>query len=316
MNNDLQAQENSSRINSAINELDSFYQERMFRDFWQKVKQINELFKNLKPLERGQREYLWERFTKLCEQAKEDRRQSDQASDTAKHSILSSLLIRTGTTFDSMTRSDCRLIDSEIRESQQQLAYILEDMKQSPLNKSDRQECWNKWVEISNNLRRIRGLINDQAYESLEKKAYDTLNDWERSDNILETIKELQKEVRDAIINKDQRQNIRRILEEAWENATKRINGARKERHESWRRNQENWIEKLEGFIANDEAFIGRLEGQISDLEDQISESHSDNWIERARGWIEEKQDKIREVKEKIRDNESKIAETQEKLDE
>lgn len=327
-----QTQENCSQLNSEITALDSFYREKKFKDFWQQVKIIRELFKTLKPLAREDREPLWQKFLDLQNKAKADIQEREQTSSVEKHKILSQILLMTGTGSPGPinllgTRNDVLAesggINEQINSARQQLSFVLEKMKSlgPELTRADRQECWEAYVKAGEQLHSMRQLLNEQDYNILLEDVNSVWNAAASKDNPHETlaeIKELQQAVRAAILNKDQRQDIRDKLNKIWEEAISRLGAVKAEkcrRHEEWRQKQEDWIGHQQTRAENKEEFIERLEQQISDLEDQIAQSRHDDWIDKAQGWVRERQNKIEEVREEIREIEQKIAEAQSRLD-
>jgi len=324
-----QAQDNHRAIDTELKELGQLFEENEFKDFWQKVRTIRELFKTLKPIARDERENLWTRFSDLCEQAKKQRAEKQEASDSAKRDILSRIFFSTSTgsptpinLFGHDELEESEHINETIQKAQANLSSIFEDLRQlrDQLTREDSQECWGAYNEARTRLRELRESLNDRDYYHLTDEVSRVWNDATYGENpyeVLDEIKELQRRVRNAVLNKDQRQEIRDNLGKAWDEAISRIEkvkAERRERYEAWRQKQEDWIDRKKAQIENGEKFIERLESQVSDLEDKISESRHEDWISQAEGWIEEKQDKIREVKQQVDDLREAIDEAESKL--
>jgi hypothetical protein len=68
------AKQNAKRLNSELDRLEGGHRslfQRDYRSFWAHVKEINELFKSLKPLDKEDRDKLWTRMDTLCKNCKE-----------------------------------------------------------------------------------------------------------------------------------------------------------------------------------------------------------------------------------------------------
>jgi len=83
------AQSNASKIKTEIDMMESGHWDMLKRDYkslWAHAKQISQLFKNLKPIKKEDRDDLWSKFTDVCETAKY-KQQSDYLSRVNKSKI-------------------------------------------------------------------------------------------------------------------------------------------------------------------------------------------------------------------------------------
>ena len=69
------SRENEKRIEEALNDFSSLYSDKRFKDFWARTKDIIELFKTAKPLDKDARERLWQRYQGIIMKAKEEQEQ-------------------------------------------------------------------------------------------------------------------------------------------------------------------------------------------------------------------------------------------------
>ena len=70
---DEEASANARAIESEIQSLESGHWdwfERQYKDFWDHARHISHMFKTLKPIQREDRERLWEKFSSICEEVK------------------------------------------------------------------------------------------------------------------------------------------------------------------------------------------------------------------------------------------------------
>lgn len=69
--------------------------DRDYGSFWRHVKEINGLFRELKPLRRSDRETLWTELSSICDETKqtqqEEREERECRSNDIKNSILSDI---------------------------------------------------------------------------------------------------------------------------------------------------------------------------------------------------------------------------------
>ncbi|MFA5022847.1 MAG: hypothetical protein WC385_02450 [Candidatus Paceibacterota bacterium] len=322
--------ENYETIRQEITILSKLFDERKFKDFWQKVREVRDLFKNLKPLERSAREELWAEFSELCSTAKKQSEERASRSELLKNQILADIVCLTGTDnmliwnpFDVDEVEEACQINETIRRARENLSTILEKMKslRGKLTKEDNQACWDKWKAASDRLNNLYQDLCNSCYYRIERDIRETWKMADFGDNpyqVLEEVKQHQGRVREALLTRDQRQEFRNNLNTIWEKAISQIEAQReerRERNEAWREKTEAWITHQQEIIEKGQEFIEKLQNEIDDLRERISSSHNDNFIERAEGWITEKEEKILETENRNREIEDNIRENQEKLD-
>lgn len=289
-----------------------------YRDFWAHAKQISELFKNSR-LAKEDRDRLWARFRSICDTAR-TRQEEGHHQSRQKRESIEDLIRQAGFQADGSHDKE----DLEKAKSMQSDALRM--MKESRLLRQDREALWSHWKETNDKVFWKRKELQDGNYNEVRSEAGKCLNNAHYANpyEALVEVKHLQTKLRGYYMSKEQRQDIRNTLEDAWNEATSRISHLKEEKrqkHEEWLRRQEErrkkheeWVDRTEsniarweGNIEKAEAFISRLEGQIDDLEEKAASAYSDEWADRFRDWIGEKQEKIFEVREQIRELERKI---------
>jgi ABC-type transporter Mla subunit MlaD len=79
------AQSNTEQLGNSVKDLERQLDRRDYREFWSCVKSVSQLFKELKPTVREERESLWQRFGELCARAKQDQgRERDQRQNVSR----------------------------------------------------------------------------------------------------------------------------------------------------------------------------------------------------------------------------------------
>lgn len=322
-----QCQNNAKNISQEVELLQELLSNGQFKDFWTKVKEINQLFKELKPLSKVDREELWSQFRKICEQAKEQRDERQRLSSEARRRILGNILWLTGTEsplqwnpFGADLVEEAGQINDTVRNARANLANILDDLKNSKndLTKEDNQECWENWKNASNRLRELHQELCDRSYSCLEPEVREIMNKAhynEEPREVFGLIKDMQSRIRNSVLTSYQYKELTSKLQSAWEEASERADEIRESRHADWVEKTQAWIERQRTIIEKNVEFITRLEEQVSSLASQANSTNNERYREKLEGWIAEKQTKIYEVEERNRELEDKIEDSQRKLD-
>ncbi len=329
--------ENAQILSEELNALDALAEKNLYKDFWQKTKEISSLFKSLK-CSREPREKLWQRFQDTCDKVKAQREQLESESESSKNRILSRIN-------DARWEARSAFDQEGFTEVRDQLNEVMAMLKNAILIKAHRDECWDAYRQENESLQRKReekqskdygdlkldiGVIKDTLRGTLGS---DILNIVEETATLgaisaeehgephraLQLIRDAQQKLQSAFLSKDQRQELRERLQELWDEAIEAIKTQKefkRQKHEAWRERTEAARDRKQERLKNSESFIDRLESQIEDLEQKISDSTHDDWIEKAEGWIQEKRDKIAEVREQNEELQQQIDDIEEKLEE
>jgi len=288
-----------------------------YREFWGYAKQISEMFKEFKLLKED-RERLWLDYRAICDEVKarqnEERYESERSYETIEHLIT-----------DAYFQTEGSNNKEDLDKAKSMQTETLGIMKKSRLLKEDREKLWKYWKETNEKIFYKRQGLQESNFLNAKEDASRCLDTAYNGDphKALQEIKETQKSLHGAYINKDQRHEIKETLGDAWDKAISRIGEIKEERkrkheewlqrqeerkrkHEEWQERMESNIERWENSVEKAEDYISNLEEQIDRLEGEASDARTDEYAERVRGWIEEKQEKIREVREKISELEKK----------
>ena len=275
-----------------------------YHEFWANAKKISQMFKDLK-LIRVDREKLWSNYTLICDEVR--RFQDGEREKSRRNREFIEGLIS-----DAYKQAKYAENKEGIDQAKSMQAEILEIMKKEKLIKSDRDECWKRWLELKKRIEDTQYNISEYKYISLKSDA-DKCLDMAYNDDpheALNEIKAVQKDLHEAFLYRNRRDQIHGILSKAWDVAISKINAIREEKKRKyleWKERTESNIERWEKNIQNSENFISRLEEQIRDLEDKAANARTDDFADKVRGWIDEKEEKISEVRGQIRNWEDKI---------
>jgi hypothetical protein len=326
-----QAKSNADAMEQEIESLSSSHWnlfERQYREFWAHAKEISGMFKTLKPLLKEDRERLWARFSHICEETKrkqeqvrETRRiQSRQKRELIEGKIKEAYYWAKGAR-DTDSLSKAKLLLNEALEWLKNgwggfnLATELVETtlgNEGRLLRKDRDACWEKWREANEAIHWRRQEMWDSNYHQLRSEAGDALNTAHHGDphDALAKVKEIQRNLKATQMSKPQRQEIRGLLNDAWERAISKINKIREEKrrtHEEWLSRMEDHVERWTDLIEKNEGLISGLEDQIDRLEVEARYARSNEYADRVRSWIEEKYQMIRDIRETNRESEEKI---------
>ncbi|MDP3769852.1 MAG: hypothetical protein Q8R40_02865 [bacterium] len=332
------------QITEALDELEPLAEQKKYKDFWQKTKEISSMFKNAS-LSRESREQLWDCFHNLCHKVKEVRKDIESKSEFNRYHIIEKIKHAKSTISSAYEPED-------FLQARKILDEVMIQLKETKLIKSNQDECWEEYRNASQSLREKREKRQGKDYGELRSDITtireNTLGHWKTSNTgivafsmgaavgmiapdearpheALKLIKEAQEKLRSSFLTKDQRYEIREDLQGLWDEAIQVIESekeAKRQKHEEWVEKQQAWrnmmeekVERLEALLEKNEGIIERLEEQIEDLEEKIENAYNEGWADDARGWVQEKQDKIADIQKTNEELEEKIKEIRKKLD-
>ena len=317
--------ENASKIEKELERLQTdhldpndspilfFPMKRIFyKEFWEHSNQIREMFKSLN-LPKEYREKLWSNYENIRNKAK-DKQNGDVNRSTEDRKTLE-ILVQ-----DIDSHIGMSVDKTGLYESKNMYSKALKKIKEKRLLKSDREHILEHLRELNKKIGYKRGEIQESNYFEVKGDTDRCFNNAHRSEDpyqVLEEIKEVQITLSGAYINREQRQELRKTLDDAWKKAGERIGevkGEKRRRYEEVKERMENNVERWGKRIEDSEGFISRLEEQISELEDEVTNAKTDEYAERVKGWIEGKYQKIEEVREQIKELEGKMEDIKSKL--
>jgi hypothetical protein len=325
------ARANTDQLEAVVAELESGLKRNDYREFWNKVRVASDLFKGLKPTYREERDRLWRKFGDLCNHAKQqqdcERTQRANISSQKRELILSKIE-------EAYHQAKGARGGADLRDADQILQQALGWMKDGysgfgigtqffaandgRMLKEHRNDCWNRWTEVKETIRARRAEICDFNYGHFKGEACDARGLARTYPKDAKAkVRAVQSELKGATMDKWQFEEVREILNEAYNAASV----AQEERHREWERKQQEWRSRMEearskkqGLIEKNRDFIQRLERQISDCDDMIRNARSSEHQSRVQGWIDEKTDKIRDIERFNRELEDQISEIDTKL--
>lgn len=321
-----EARSNASKLEQKIeniryNYLDAnapFLTKRYYcREFWEHAKEISQMFKT--NLLRKDREMLWSKYSNLCEEVKGQQKEEYSESKKSREIIMS--LINSN-----YNQAEGSSNLEHLREARSMQSEILGIMKEKRLRREDRTYCWDWWKKVNKIISQKHQELGEKNFLYVKGEAGRCLDTSYYGDpyDVLKEIKETQSNIRELYMGREQRSEIRRILNDAWNRASSRISKMKEEKrrkHEEYLQKHSNWQERMEGNIQRWEGnirkcqdYISSLESQISRLEDEEAGARTDEYANRVRGWITEKYQKIEEVRGSLSGLEEKIASVRGKM--
>jgi hypothetical protein len=289
---------------------DFLIEKRDYRAFWQKARELGAVFKESR-LPQRERVELWARYSRLCEEVKalQERERADREvrSQRARDEITQ--LLR-----EARRWADGAQDFQGLAEARTRLTRAMELMKERPLQKEDREACWEQWREVNELLGHRRHEITALNYDVMRQPISEVSNLAVYGDphEAIRAIQSLQKAIKVKDLTREQRGWLRDALQEWWDRAIQRLEERRKEKerkHREWRDHMGEKLSRLEELKGKNEEIVRRLAAQIDDLEGKIASSWNEAWASRAREWVREKYEKIADIRrtdgeldEKIRD--------------
>jgi len=193
-------------------------------------------------------------------------------------------------------------------------------MREKLLLKADRDALWEYWKQANQEIINRRQQLQQSSYLNARERASSCLSPAYYGDpyEALDKIKDVQNYMRGMYMHKDQWQDIRSTLDDAWSKARSRIGEIKEQKrakYEDWRRRMEDHMDRWEGNIGRAEDAISKIEDNIDKLEDMAANAKTSEFEDRVQGWIRENYEKINDIKRSIRTWEDKIHSAKGRLD-
>lgn len=333
---DKQARNNAKTIEREIQNLkmshwDMF--QRKHKEFWIHAKQISNLFKTLKPILHEDRERLWSEFNNICEEVKQKQNEARQKlkRDSKQKRELVESKIKEGYNWGTgaRNRDDLNKANSILKEALEWMkngwegfnlvTQVTTVLNEGKLTKEDNDFCWERWKEAKDAIKNRREELCQSNFYNFRSRASNTLDSAKYGDarEAKSNIKKIQIDMKNTLMNKNQYQEIRDLLDQAWQVASARLKQEyeeKQQRHKEWRNRMEDRIERWTELLEKNENVISRLERQIDECNDMERDAKSSDFASTVRGWIEEKRDKISSIAQTNRELEEKIRSVNNKL--
>ena len=329
----MSGEENAIRLKNEIDSLANLSSsitrnndhKKNYSDFWERVRIINVLFKELKPLNYEDRQTLWKEFSSICDETKENQfllTQNNAIEIRNELNVLSAIRAATWNNYLARDRNY-----SQFWECAKGISEKFKTLK--PLKREDREDLWNTFSDLCESVRgeqkeyyanfercsqdhysTIMGLLRyavphssnpdelkdhgrylKQAGQFLSEHKHDMTTSHKK--NCFERIQEIQKEM------------------DAWWETVK---CDRQRRHAEFQASIRANLEKNIERHRKATDFLEHMRDKADELQSKIDSAWNDDWISKAYGWMSEFEDKIRDTEEYIRKIEEWIEEDERKL--
>lgn len=254
---DIDANHNRNQIQGEIDHLNGSHWrtpliDRDYGSFWNHVKSINEMFKELKPLRRNDRERLWSYFSSVCDETKriqmEERQERGYKSKYLKNEIMSDI--------HSAEVQDLFGFDPPDVEEMKRLSQVLKSARETLSEKKydmlsgDRQECYNFINEVQRS--------HDAWWDGLKRHRSEKREEFQqRLRSNLERNKEKLEKANNALSHCESRaEKLRDDISSAW--------------NDEWASKAEGWLSELEDKINDIKESIERIERWIEEDEAKL----------------------------------------------
>lgn len=302
-----------------------------YREFWSRAREILEQFKTLKPLAPADRQRLWELYREVCDAVHSrqvEERHSLREESQTKRAVLETQiaeargLLTTEAKFGAVTRARDLLTAAMQQMKSHTEAIPREGSTENQdgghpvrLLKDDREAVWIQWQEVRGMLAEIQLKWQNQ-FQARASGLKESAENGEPA-GILKKVRELQQEIFKVGLSREQREALRRTLNEAWKIAINRLQVIREERrarHAEWKSRMQENLRRWNEQVVRREKTLEHLRGQIEKLEGMLETARSDDHAERVRGWISETETKLRNTEETLVGLREKIASVHTKL--
>ena len=329
---------NHEVIKRKLEEFSSYLEtdgELQYRAFWDHAKETSEMIETLAPLPDDEREEFRRTYDNIRKEAK--KRQSEEwetrsiKSQQMRESILKKVeeaSINTEGALDNI---------QSLNKAQSLLSEALALLKNggerssnengvnAPSNnvllRDDRQICWDKWRELNDLVFSSKQVIWDSHHEKILPQAQVALEEANDGDpfQAIDKVKETQQHLKKAPLGKVQRDELRGILNEAWETAITKVNAIRddkKRKYEEWLERMENQVEDWSSQHRKNTEESEQLQEELETIKDKIQSARSKEVGDKLREQIAEKREQIKNFERLNRQLEEKIQTVKSKLDE
>lgn len=335
-----EAKQNAQTISSELRELSSIEvtSSESFACYRDKSQRVIELFKNLKPLLKEDRENLWNKYQQISNnhrQKQEERKKNRIYASTRKKEVVIST-IRDARTYADGDFNSLRRAEDLLKTANEQMrtgwssgfgvADGLFNMTDGKMTKEDLEYCWQYWNEAKAkiNSRRKEIFSNNYDYAREDLNAISDLAVYGDPFEALRRIKTTRGKVLSHPMNRENKQSLLNSLDEWWSKANERI----KERKKEQERKQKEWeLRKAEREKKQKEWEARKAERERKQKEWEIRKAEREKkqreWelrkVERERKQREwearkiERERKQREWEERQRERERKNIEWQER---
>ena len=303
----------SLRYNYAVPDVESPISKYRYGAFWTRARAIHEMFDSM-PLLEEDRETLWARYSSICEAVKEIHKEAREES--GKHRQLIESIIR-----GAQSGADASTGREELMDVRDVMRQALSILKETQLLKEDGDYCWSYWRDVNEKIGSKHQGIQTAAFGEAKREADKYTGNTLQSNpyEILQGIKEVQKNLANLYLSREQRDELRHTLNDAWDRTQARIGEIRevrqeqhqewvkrqeerKERHEEWRHRMAVNLERWDGDVKTAEEEISQLEQGIQGLQEEVAQATKAEYTRVLQRMITGKQGEIAKIKDRIAD--------------
>jgi hypothetical protein len=251
-----EAKQNAKTIASEIRDLSTIEvtSPDTFERYKNKSQRILDLFKNLKPILKEDRDNLWENFQQISNEHRrkqeERKKNRDYASSRKKEVVIST--IREAKNYASGDLDSLRKAEDLLKTANERMRSGWSDgfsaiegffhTSDGKMKKEDLEYCWQQWNEAKEKINFRRKEIFSNNYHNI-KDDLNPISDLAVYGNPFEAIKRI-KETRGKVfshpMSKESKESLLHSLDEWWRKAQERIQEKKKENE----RKQKEWEER------------------------------------------------------------------------
>ena len=332
-------QKNLEQLRNEITELEKFQfsKEDDIRNFHDRLKNANALFRGLNPLlKKEDSTELLNRFNTASSRVqafREEMNVQKQKFIDQKKSVYKARIEEAEKMIDEHYQECLNILrqTSEwLKAGKVDLDYarkIVNDFSEESssvrLGINDMDELWNMWKQVreksndgKKNIREVNFNLCKTEVASIE----DTASNGDPYEAIT-AIMDLQKRLRTFDMGHDFSEEIKKMLNKIWDDANEKIKlkkvhlrEERKRQQEEFKLKKQEWINKtksaLERFtqlVAKNSSIILQAEEQVEQLKEEKNSARSGAYNQRIDSWIEEKEKKISDIKKTNEELQAKI---------
>ncbi len=340
-------QKNVDALRNEISALENYplQKEDDIRNFHEKVKTVNSLFRGLNPLlKKDDSTELLNRFNAASARVipfRDELNKLKQQFIDAKKSVFKARMAEAEKMIEEHY-SECITILKQtsdwLKEGVIDFAYaqkvypeITKEVMAVKLGINDMNELWALWKEVREK--------SDEGKKNIWAVNYDlckaelmTIDDHAKNGDPYDATKaimDLQKRLRDFKMSHDQNEEIKKSLNELWEHANgriKEVKDSKKEefkiKREEFQKKKQEWLnktksafERFSNLVAKNKEVIEKASEQITQLIDERDTARSDAYKSRIQGWIDEKETKVKDIQKTNDELQVKIDNMRKELD-
>ncbi|GDX52118.1 hypothetical protein LBMAG27_11650 [Bacteroidota bacterium] len=323
----LQKNVDALRNEIAILENYPLHKEEDIRNFHEKVKTVNNLFRGLNPLlKKEDSGELLTRFNSASArvlQFREELNKQKQQFIDSKKAVVKARITDAENKIEEHY-SECisilKQVSDWLKEGKVDLKYAqtiypeMNDIVLSvKLGLNDLDELWTLWKQVREKSDVGKKNIWDVNY-NLCKSELMTIEDHAKNGDPYDATKaimEMQRRLRDFKMSNEQSEEIKKTLNDLWEQANLRIKEKKdhfkeenKRKRDEFQQKKQEWLnktksayERFSSLVAKNKEVIEKAAEQVSQLIDERDTARSDAYKNRIQVWIDEKETKINDIK-------------------